>query len=63
MHLPQGWGGRSDDGSSQQANYLGRTNRLPVDTTPIPDSTAMVLADFSQIAVTRDPAASVKILE
>lgn len=39
------------------------TNRLPVNTTPDPDTTSVVLADFSQIAVARDLAPSVKILD
>ncbi len=39
------------------------TNRLPVNTVPDPDTTSVVLADFSQIAVARDLAPSVKILD
>lgn len=39
------------------------TNRIPVDTVPDPDATAVVLADFSQVAVARDLAPSVKILD
>jgi len=39
------------------------TDRLPVDATPTPDTTEIVLADFSQIAVARDLAPSVKILD
>lgn len=39
------------------------TNRIPVNTTPTPDTTAVILADFSQIAVARDLAPSVKILD
>ncbi len=39
------------------------SNRVPVDTVPTPDTTSVVLADFSQIAVARDLAPSVKILD
>lgn len=39
------------------------TNRIPIDTVPTPDTTAAILADFSQIAVARDLAPSVKILD
>ena len=39
------------------------TNRIPVDTTPTPDTTEAFLADFSTIAVARDLAPSVKILD
>ena len=39
------------------------TNRIPVDTTPTPDTTQAFLADFSTIAVARDLAPSVKILD
>lgn len=39
------------------------TNRIPIDTAPTPDTTAAFLADFSTIAVARDLAPSVKILD
>lgn len=39
------------------------TNRIPIDTVPTPDTTAVVLADFSTIAVARDLAPSVKVLD
>lgn len=39
------------------------TNRIPVDTVPTPDTTVAFLADFSTIAVARDLAPSVKILD
>lgn len=38
------------------------TDRLPVDATPTPDETSVVLADFSTIAVARDLAPSVTLL-
>lgn len=39
------------------------TNRIPIDTLPVPVTTAAILADFSQIAVARDLAPSEKILD
>lgn len=39
------------------------TNDVPVNTTPDPDTTSVVLADMSQVAVARDLTPSVKILD
>ena len=39
------------------------TSRIPVDAVPTPDTTAAALVDFSQIAVARDQAPTVKILD